>query len=308
MALNTAILGIVEAGDRVITSGMEHNSVMRPLVSFGDSIDLQIAQCSADGLLDLNDLENKIQKKTKLVVINHASNVCSTIQDIKKISKLTRTNGAILLVDSAQTAGSIGINMKEMGIDLLAFTGHKSLHGPPGTGGLAIGDEFDLSLMKPLMFGGTGSLSSETRQPLSLPDKYESGTQNSVGIVGLGQALREIEDSGLDMIRKHETELTAKLKDGLEAIEGVNFYGLSDVTRSTSIVSITISGKHNSEVGERLDDEFGILCRVGLHCAPIAHKTLGTFPNGTIRLAPGKNTTIDDIEYVLDSIIKVAKS
>ncbi len=304
-AINTAIKGILNPGDRVIVSGMEHNSVMRPLISFGSSIDLQIANCSRDGKLDLDDLEKKLKTKTRLVVINHASNVCGTIQNISEISKIVHEHGALLLVDSAQTAGVIDINVQEMGIDLLAFTGHKSFHGPPGTGGLVIHDDFDITQMRPLVHGGTGSLSKETAQPNSLPDKYQAGTQNSVGIVGLGQALKELKQTGLENIRSHEQKLTSLLRNGLNEIDGIKLYGTSVSAGSTSTVSFTLNDKDVSTVGQKLDEEFGILCRVGLHCAPVAHKTLGTFPEGTVRLAPGKNTTEEEIHQTIQAVKRV---
>ncbi len=199
------------------------------------------------------------------------------------------------------------IDMQAMGIDLLAFTGHKGLQGPPGTGGLVLGDQVDAAAIEPLLRGGTGSNSELEEQPEFLPDKFESGTPNSVGIAGLGAGVHFVMERGIAAIRAHEIELTRMLIDGLCAIPGVTVYGPCHVASRTATVSFTIAGRRVSEIGLLLDEEFGILCRVGLHCAPAAHRTIGTFPEGTIRFASGILTTANDIRATIDAVERIAK-
>lgn len=308
-ALNLALRGMLKPGDEVVTTSMEHNAVMRPLRYLEkQGIRLQIVRCAADGTLDINNLAAAVNSNTKLVVLTHGSNVTGTILPVAEACTIAHKAGSAVLVDAAQTAGAIPIDMTDMGIDLLAFTGHKELLGPTGTGGLVISDNFDISRIEPLIFGGTGSRSDSEEQPDDLPDKYESGTANLAGIAGLGAGIRWINEHGIDEIRTHSIKLTRYLIDGLSAIDGVKIYGVLKPEDSTGIVSITFTGKHVSDIGLRLDEEFGILTRVGLHCAPAAHKTIGSFPEGTVRLAPGVFTTTDEIETVINAIIKVAKS
>jgi len=208
--------------------------------------------------------------------------------------------------DAAQTAGVLPVDVQAMGIDLLAFTGHKGLYGPPGTGGLVIGDRVNVDEIEPLMRGGTGSRSEFEVQPDDCPDKFESGTPNGTGIAGLGAGARFVMERGIETIRAHEVELTRALIDGLRAIPGVTVYGPLDAARQTATVSFSLKGHRVSEVGLRLDDEFDILCRVGLHCAPAAHRTLGTFPEGTVRLAASVFTTMDDIHTTIAAVRKIA--
>jgi cysteine desulfurase / selenocysteine lyase len=210
-------------------------------------------------------------------------------------------------VDAAQTAGVVPIDQPASGIDLLAFTGHKGLYGPPGTGGLVIGERVDPAGLQPLMRGGTGSRSEFEEQPEMLPDKYESGTANGVGIAGLGAGVRWVMAHGVEAIRAHEAALCERLISGLLDIPGVTVYGVCDPGRRTAVVSCRLDGLRVSDAGLRLDDDFDILCRVGLHCAPAAHRTLGTFPEGTIRLAPGMHTSLDDIDAVAAALAQVAK-
>jgi cysteine desulfurase/selenocysteine lyase len=308
-AINIALNGLLSPGDHVVTSSIEHNAVMRPLRAFEKAgVRLTVVPCARDGTLDLAGVESAITPDTRLVVINHASNVVGTILPVAEIASIAHCTGALLLVDAAQTAGVLPIDVQAMGIDLLAFTGHKGLYGPPGTGGLVIGDSVNVDEMEPLMRGGTGSRSEFEIQPDDCPDKFESGTPNGVGIAGLGAGARFVMERGVESIRAHEVELTRALVDGLQAIPGVIVYGPQDSMQRTATVSITAAGHRVSEIGLRLDDEFDILCRVGLHCAPAAHRTLGTFPEGTVRLAAGVFTTADDIRATVAAVGRIARS
>ncbi|UCB44070.1 MAG: aminotransferase class V-fold PLP-dependent enzyme [Dehalococcoidales bacterium] len=308
-AINLTLRGILKLGDHVVTSSIEHNAVMRPLRNLEkQNIRLSIVACAADGTLDVKDLIKVIDSNTRLVVMTHASNVVGTLLPIAEIASIAHQAGALLLVDAAQTAGALPMDIQAMGIDLLAFTGHKELQGPPGIGGLVIADDVDTTKIEPLMCGGTGSRSESEEQPNDLPDKFESGTANLVGIAGLGAGLKWVKDKAINEIREHMKELNQALLDGLSIIPRVKIYGTLDPERSVAIVSFTVTGKSVSEIALRLDEEYGVLSRVGLHCTPAAHKTLGTFPEGTVRLAPGIFTTVSDIQEATQAVAKVIKS
>jgi len=308
-AINLALYGLLRPGDTVVTSSMEHNAVMRPLRDLERrGVRLMVVPCAADGTLDPADVARTITPATRLVVLNHASNVAGTLLPVAEIAPIAHQAGALLLVDAAQTAGVVPIDLTSMGIDLLAFTGHKGLQAPPGTGGLVIGEGVDVRQLTPLVRGGTGSRSEFEEQPDDLPDKYESGTPNGVGIAGLGAGVRWVLARGVAAIRDHEMALTQELIAGLSAIPGVTVLGTHDATRSTAVVSFTVAGRRVSAIGLRLDEEFGILCRVGLHCAPAAHRTLGTFPEGTVRLAPGFLSTVDDIHTTITAVRQIVRS
>jgi cysteine desulfurase/selenocysteine lyase len=307
--INIALKGLLKPGDHVVTSSIEHNAVMRPLRSLEkQGVRLSIVPCAADGSLDVRDVVRAMNPRTRLVAITHASNVMGTILPVAEVASVAHKAGALLLVDAAQTAGIIPIDMPAMGIDFLAFTGHKELQGPPGIGGLAIGENIDVSQMEPLMRGGTGSHSASEEQPDDLPDKFESGTLNLVGIAGLHAGIQWVRDRGIDTIRAHLKELTLALINGLSELPGIKVYGPLDTSNTVAVVSFSVHHKRVSEVGLKLDEEYGILCRVGLHCAPAAHKTMGSFPEGTVRLAPGVFTTMDDISTTLRAIEQVIHS
>jgi cysteine desulfurase family protein len=307
-ALNIAIRGLLRPGDRVVTTGMEHNSVMRPLRALEEQgVELAVVPCRADGSLDPAEMKKAVAPGAKLVVVTHASNVVGTLLPVAAVAKIAHDAGALLLVDAAQTAGCFPIDVQEMGIDLLAFTGHKALQGPTGTGGLVVGDAVDPAEMEPLMRGGTGSRSEREEQPEDLPDKYESGTCNAVGIAGLHAGIRFVTERGVDAVREHELTLTRKLMEGLSEVAGVTLYGPADAAARTATMSIRVAGLRVSDVGFSLDEEFGVLSRVGLHCAPAAHRTLGTFPEGTVRLAAGVFTTEDDIAQTVAAVKEVAR-
>lgn len=308
-ALNVAIRGLLRPGDRAVTTGVEHNSVMRPLRALEEQgVELVVAPCRADGSLDPAEMEKAVTPGTKLVVATHASNVVGTLLPVAAIAKIAHDAGALLLVDAAQTAGCVPIDVREMGIDLLAFTGHKALQGPTGTGGLVVGDGVDAAEMEPLTRGGTGSRSERETQPEELPDKYESGTVNAVGIAGLHAGIRFVTERGVDAVREHEVALTRRLMEGLGDVAGVTLYGPADATARTATISVTVAGLRVSDVGLGLDEEFGILTRVGLHCAPAAHRTIGTFPEGTVRLAAGPFTTDDDVAQTVAAVKEVARA
>jgi cysteine desulfurase family protein len=304
--LNIALQGLLRSGDHVITSSMEHNAVMRPLHNLArHGIKLTVIQCSDHGELDPQEITHAIQPKTAMIVLNHCSNVTGGMLPIAQVGQIARQHNLIFLVDAAQTAGVWPIDIEKEAIDLLAFTGHKNLYGPPGTGGMVVGKRVPLSAMTPLVFGGTGSRSSEAEQPDFLPDRYESGTPNTVGLAGLAAGVRYLFDRGIKTIQHQTAQLTAKLRIGLAEIPRVIIYGKPD---STAIVSFNIDGLTPSEVGLRLDEDYNIMCRVGLHCAPAAHKTIGTFPVGTVRFSLGLYTTAADIEQAVMAITEIARS
>ena len=307
-ALNLALNGLLRPGDHVITGSMEHNAVMRPLRALErNGVQITVVPCSPDGALDPADLAAAVGPATRLIALNHASNVTGTLLPVAEAGRIARQHDLLLLVDAAQTAGAYPIDMQSDAIDLLAFTGHKSLYGPMGTGGLVIGDRVDVHLLQPLKRGGTGSRSEREEQPDFLPDLCESGTPNAVGLAGLAAGTRWVLAQGVERIRAHELALTAQLLSGLAEIPGVTVYGPRDARRQTATVSFVIAGLEHSDVGMRLDDEYAIMCRVGLHCAPAAHRTLGTFPAGTVRFALGAFNTAVEISAALEAVATLAR-
>jgi cysteine desulfurase/selenocysteine lyase len=307
-ALNLALRGLLRAGDHVITSSMEHNSVMRPLRALErEGVELTAVRCSPEGFLDPADVTAAIRPNTVLIALNHASNVVGTLLPVGEVGHIARRCGLLLLVDAAQTGGAYPLDVQAECIDLLAFTGHKSLYGPTGTGGLVVGERVDVKRMAPLVRGGTGSRSEREEQPDFLPDAYESGTANAVGLAGLEVGVRWVLEQGVEAIRAHEAALTQRLIDGLRATPNVTVYGGLKATRQTATVSFNVAGKEPSEVGQRLDEEYEIMCRVGLHCAPAAHKTLGTYPDGTVRFGLGAFNTADEIDAALAAVSALAQ-
>ncbi|WP_425448765.1 aminotransferase class V-fold PLP-dependent enzyme [Dethiothermospora halolimnae] len=298
--LNLAIKGLLKPGDHVITSSMEHNSVLRPIKTLEKvGVKNTIIDCNIDGSINLEDIKANITEDTKLIVTTHGSNVTGTLFPIKEIGKIAKENDIYYMVDAAQTAGVYDIDVKDMNIDILAFPGHKSLLGPQGTGGLYIKDGIDIIQMKE---GGTGSKSDLLTQPEMLPDKFESGTPNTPGIVGLGAGVRYILDRGIENIRKHEQDLTSYFIEELSKIDIVNIYGPKDIIKQAPVVSINIGEEDSSEVSYVLDKVFNIAVRPGLHCAPLSHKTTKTFEQGTVRFSIGAFNTHHDIEKAIEAV------
>lgn len=297
-ALNTAIYGILRPGDRVLTTSMEHNSTMRPLrdLERRGVISLEVLACDRAGRLDLGRLERALRERPRLFAAVHASNVSGAILPLREVGALTRAAGTLLLVDAAQSAGALPIDVAADGVDLLAFTGHKALFGPQGTGGLWAREGVE---PEPLFRGGTGSNSELEEQPAFWPDRLESGTPNGVGIAGLLAGVSFITETGLAAIRAREWALTRRLLAGLREIPGITVHGPEGEEERAPIISVTFAGLVPSEAGFLLEEGFGVLTRVGLHCAPAAHRTIGTFPQGTVRFSPGFFTTEAEIDTAI---------
>jgi cysteine desulfurase family protein len=301
-ALNLAITGLLKPGDHAITSSMEHNSVMRPLRTLEEKgMELSLIPCSGHGDLDPGDIVSHIKKNTRSVIVTHASNVTGTILPVAEIGRIAREHGLIFCVDAAQTAGAIPIDVNEMCIDLLAFTGHKSLFGPQGTGGLYIRSGLE-NTIRPLTTGGTGSRSEFEQQPDFMPDKYESGTLNTIGLAGLGAGARYILTKGIDTIRVCEEELTGSFLRKARSLDGITLYGHRNASQRIAVVSFNLRDMSPSEVALALDEKFNIMSRPGLHCAPSAHKTIGTFPEGTNRFSFGYFNTVDHVQSAIEAI------
>lgn len=306
-ALNLVVNGILRPGDHVITSGMEHNSVMRPLRDIeSKGVALTVVSCSRVGSLNAKDVEQAIRRSTALIILNHASNVVGTILPIAEVGEIARRRGVLFCVDAAQTAGAYPIDVEEAKIDFLVFAGHKSLFGPPGTGGLYIREGVE-ELLPPLVRGGTGSHSEHEQQPTFLPDKYESGTPNTVGLAGLDAGVRFVLSQGVSELRKKEEKLAQLLVEGLSSISEVTLYGSKNIQGQIAVLSLNISGVAPSEVAMVLEEKYQILCRPGLHCAPEAHKTIGTFPCGTVRLSPGYFNTEEEVHIVIEAVSRISE-
>jgi cysteine desulfurase family protein len=306
-SLNILIKGLLKSGDHVIVSSMEHNAVMRPLSSKQlDGVEITKVICNDDGSLYAQDLKDHIKKNTRLVIMMHVSNVCGTILPIKDIGKICKENNIYFIIDAAQSAGVLDIDFKEFNLSALAFTGHKGLMGPQGVGGFLINDNLGREI-RTLKEGGTGSFSELEFQPQTLPDKFECGTLNTPGIYGLNAALKFVKSIGISNIRSHEEELTNHFLDKIKNISGVDLHGINSPEGRTAVFSLSFGDFDNAEIAFMLEREFGVLTRVGLHCAPSAHKTLGTFPRGTVRFSFGYFNKISDIEYIACSIYKSMK-
>ncbi|NPV90889.1 MAG: aminotransferase class V-fold PLP-dependent enzyme [Firmicutes bacterium] len=303
-SINVGFKGVLNPGDGVIISGMEHNAVARPLHELQkNGVEVSIAPCAPDGTLDPKALELLIRKNTRMICMLHASNLTGTIMPIAEAGRVARDNGVLFMVDSAQTAGVLEIDVEKQNIDLLAFTGHKSLFGLQGTGGLYIRPGLEVRTLKE---GGTGSLSEHTFQPDFLPDRFESGTLNTPGLAGLGAGIGFILQNGVKKIHDHERELTDTLINGLKEIKGLTLYGPADIRLRTAVVSFNVKGMECGEVSFILDQKHGIICRSGLHCAPMAHRTSGTLELGAVRLSPGYFNTREEIEKVIEVIHGIA--
>jgi cysteine desulfurase/selenocysteine lyase len=302
-ALNLALHGLLRPGDHVITSSIEHNSMMRPLRALErQGVELTVVPCSRQGFLDPAGIEAAIRPDTVMVALNHGSNVAGTLLPVAEVGAICRRRDLLLLVDTAQTGGAYPIDMQADAIDLLAFTGHKALYGPTGTGGLIVGQRVNEAEMEPLVRGGTGSRSEFEEHPDFLPDLGESGTPNAVGLAGLEAGVRWVLERGVDAIRAHEVDIAQRLIGGLSVLPGVTVYGPRDAELQTATISFTLDGLSPSDIGLRLDEEYGLMCRVGLHCAPAAHRTLGTFPVGTVRFGLGAMNTAAEVDEALAAV------
>lgn len=304
-SLNIGIKGILKPGDHVITTSMEHNSVLRPikyLEKFG--IESTIIEADEKGRINVLDIEKSIKSNTKLIVNTHVSNLTGTIMPIEDIGRVARNNGIIYMVDAAQSAGVYDIDIEKMNIGILAFPGHKGLLGPQGTGGLYIREDLKL---EGFMQGGTGSASHSLIQPDIFPDKFESGTANAPGIVGLGAGIKYILDRGINSIREYEERLTEHFIEEAKKIDGIKLYGPLNIREQGGVVSLNIKDADSSEVSYILDQEYDIAVRPGLHCAPLAHKTIGTLEQGAVRFSFGIFNSHEEIELSIKALRDIAK-
>ena len=305
-SLNVLLKGFLRPGDHVLVSAMEHNAVMRPLRQLEKTgVTFTRIPCHSDGTLCLEALPGCLRENTRLVVMTHASNVCGTLLPAAEVGAFCRAHGLRFFLDTAQTAGVWPLDMETMGVDALAFTGHKGLLGPQGIGGFVLRQEL-AGEIQPLLSGGTGSLSHTEEVPDFLPDRFEPGTMNLPGILGLGAALSFLEKTGPDCIRTHELELTGRFLAGLERLdpagEKFRITGRRDLTDRAGVVSIQTLFADPAQVAYALDAEYGIMTRVGLHCAPAAHQTLGTYPTGTIRFSFGWWNTLEQVDATLSAL------
>ena len=308
MSLNMVIKGILKAGDHVLVSSMEHNAVMRPLTQLLDKgIAFDIIPCDKTGSIQLESMDSLIRPNTVALIINHASNVCGTIQPLESIGSICKTHNLQFIVDAAQTAGVIPIDVKACHIDALCFTGHKGLLGPQGIGGIILTKEMAQNLT-PLIAGGTGSFSHLETMPTHMPDAFEAGTLNLPGIIGLNEGLSYIESQGMENIHNHELALTQAFLEGLQSIDVVNIVGKQDIQDRTAVVSITIDGMDPASIAYELESTYHIMTRVGLHCAPRAHQTLGTYPEGTVRFSFGYANTHEDVVSALSALHRILKN
>ncbi|HKZ46862.1 MAG TPA: aminotransferase class V-fold PLP-dependent enzyme, partial [Thermodesulfobacteriota bacterium] len=300
-AINVAFKGILKPGDHVVTTSIEHNAVVRPLKRLErDGVKVIRVKADKDGLISPQDVEKAITKHTKLISVVHASNVFGTVLPVTEIGNVCRKKGIIFMIDAAQTAGAMPIDIEALNVDMFAATGHKSLFGPQGTGFLYVKEGIE---PLPLVDGGT----AEDDDMLEIPDRLEAGTMNTPGIGGLGAGIEFLLNEGVEKIRKHEERLIRQILDGLKGINGISIIGPTDEKKRTCLVSFNIEGKDPSDIDYRLDNEFNIMLRCGLHCAPHAHKAAGTYPSGAVRVSPGYFNTSDEIEEFLKAIREIAQ-
>lgn len=304
-SLNLAIKGLLQPEDHVISSSMEHLALWRPLkrMEKEQNVEVTYIQCSPQGEINLEDIKGAIKPNTKLIALLHASNVTGTLFPIEKIGRIARERNIRFLVDCSQTAGAYPIDVQRDNIDLLAFTGHKCLLGLQGTGGLYISTDVNL---KPLKEGGVGGYTLLEGQPDILPERFEAGTLNVVGIAGLGAGVSFILDEGIEKIRQHKEELIAYFLEELKKIRNISIYGPLDIQKKVGVISINLQDQKPSEVGKILGEKYQIAVRTGLHCAPCAHQTIGTLENGTIRFSLGYFNSKEDLNYTLEILEKIA--
>jgi len=298
-SVNTVLQGYLQAGDHVLISSMEHNAVMRCLNLLGVVFDR--IPCDRQGFLDPRDIEPLLRSNTKMVIVAHGSNVCGSVQDAEAIGRICAQHHIPFVLDAAQTAGHLDVDFQRFRLSALCVPGHKGLLGPSGIGALLMTDSF-VRQVRPLVAGGTGSASDSEFLPDYLPDLFESGTPNLPGIYGLEAALRYLEETGISTMRAREMALCSRFLDGLSHTPKARLCGTKDLRRRVGVISVDLSPMDNAEASFRLEQEFGILTRCGLHCAPSAHKTLGTFPQGTVRFSLGYGSTEQDVDAALSAL------
>jgi cysteine desulfurase / selenocysteine lyase len=306
-ALNLCIQGLVGPGDHVVSTRIEHNSVLRPLyhLRLKGLIQYDLVPFDHNGFVDPNLIAATIKPNTRLVIVSHASNVLGTIQPLHKIGTLCREKEVPLLVDAAQSAGVVPIDMDAWGIGAVAFTGHKSLMGPTGVGGLVIHPDLDLQSTR---YGGTGIDSESPLHTQDYPHRLEAGTINLMGIIGLSEGLRFLEKKGIESIHREEMRLLTRLRDGLMPLAGVDLYCVEDLTDHVGLMTLNIIGMDPGDAGAILDADFGIAVRVGLHCAPLAHEGMGTFPRGGVRFSLGPFNTADEVDRAVEAVTRMSRS
>jgi len=303
--LNMVIKGLLRPGDHCLVSSMEHNAVMRPLVQLErEGVVFERIPCDAQGRLRLEALPGMIKLNTRLVVMAHGSNVCGTVQDAEAVGKICRERGVPFALDAAQTAGHIEVDFERFGLAALVVPGHKGLLGPQGIGALLLDADFARRLT-PLVAGGTGSASDSEELPDWMPDRFESGTPNMPGVYGWEAALGWLENTGIETLENHEKTLSKRFLEGIYGLKNVKLYGITVPERRTGVFSVGFLNCDNAEAAWRLEREFGILTRCGLHCAPSAHKTLGSFPEGSVRFSTGWANTEADIDAALSAIAAI---
>jgi cysteine desulfurase family protein len=302
-SINTALFGLLNPGDHVVTTAMEHNSLLRPLRILEQSgVLVSIVDADSTGFVSAESIAQACTDATRLVAMSHCSNVTGTVLPVATVAKFCQAKNLLLLVDAAQTAGHTVIDVNELGIDLLAIPGHKGLFAPPGIGCLYVRDGVQL---RPLIHGGTGGQSEQDTMPAQMPERLESGTLNTPGIAGLKAGVEFIMDVGLETIIAHEQQIVDSLVQGLRALPGITVYGPADQSHHGGAVSFTCQNRDSSEIGFLLDREYDIMVRVGLHCAPGAHRMIGTFPQGTVRVSPGYFTTLEQIDFFVQAVTNI---
>lgn len=309
-ALNQAIHGRLNPGDHVITSVAEHNSILRPLMTAQErmSVAVDYAPVDAAGLVDPEAVRRLVRPRTRMIALTHASNVTGALQPVVEVGQIARDAEAAYVIDAAQSAGHVPIDVRALNVDLLACSGHKGLLGPLGTGLLYIRPGLEREL-RPIRQGGTGSQSESERVPDSMPDRFEAGNHNAPGLVGLDAALAWISEQGLTNLRNHDIELSTRLMTGLSAISGVTVFGPGSAEQRVGVVSFRITGFDPQSAMAILDQEFGIECRAGLHCAPRMHRALGTLAEGgLVRLSLGAFSTTEDVDAAVNAVSELAQS
>ena len=300
--MNMVIKGFLKSGDHCLVSSMEHNAVMRPIQQLTEcGVSFDRIPCDREGFMDIDAIEGLIRPNTKLLVMAHGSNVSGTVQDAERVGKICAAHGIAFVLDAAQTAGHIPVDFEKFGLSALCVPGHKGLLGPSGIGAMLLRKDF-AELLTPLIAGGTGSASDSELLPPYMPDRFESGTPNMPGVYGWEAAMSFLDEVGVEALHAHEMALTERFLRGVKEIDTVRLAGTYDLDRRVGVVSIDFKNIDNAEAAYRLETEYGILTRCGLHCAPSAHKSLDTFPQGTVRFAVGFASTEEDVDAALEAI------